>query len=99
MPLKVHITNRAARDIERIAEWWFENRQAAPGAVRKDLRAMLNVLKYQPGIGQKFEDAMSENVRRIHLDRIGHWIYYRVSGESLEVLSLWSSHRGSDPTL
>ena len=55
MALKLHVTLRAAREIERIAEWRSVNRLAAPGAVRKDLKATFNILRAQPGIGAKVE--------------------------------------------
>ena len=32
MALDLFITRRAAREIDRIAEWWAANRPAAPGA-------------------------------------------------------------------
>ena len=51
MALTVHITRCAAREIERLAEWWSINRLAAPDAVAEDLAALLSILREQPGIG------------------------------------------------
>jgi plasmid stabilization system protein ParE len=38
-------------------------------------------------------------VRRLHLDRIRYWVYYRVRRNRLEVLSVWHSSRGSGPAV
>ena len=37
MTLQVKISARAASQIRRAAEWWAENRPAAPGAIRIDI--------------------------------------------------------------
>ena len=99
MALKLHVTLRAAREIERIAEWSSLNRLAAPGAVRKDLRAALNMLRAQPGIGAKVDQASSPATRRFLVDRIGHWVYYRVREDRLEVLSVWHASREQPPSV
>jgi len=71
--LELHVSRRAAVEIERIVKWWAENRPAAPGAVRKDLNAALDILLEQPDIGSKVEEASSPDVRRFHVDRIRYW--------------------------
>jgi plasmid stabilization system protein ParE len=97
--LRLFITRRAAHEIRRAAQWWADNRPAAPGAVRADLQATLNILREQPQVGTDVEDASSTGVRRIYLDRTRYWVYYRVRRDTLEVLSLWHGSRGSDPAL
>lgn len=99
MALELHVTRRAAAEIERVVQWWAEHRPAAPGAVRKDLKAALAVLVEQPDIGSKVLQANSPDVRRFHLDRIRYWVYYRVRGSRLEVVSVWHSSRGTDPAV
>ena len=99
MTLRLLVTPRAAREIRRAAEWWGANRLNAPGAVRADLRAILSILREQPGIGVEVENASSENVRRFYLDHISYWVYYRVRRDQLEVLSIWHANRGTEPAL
>ena len=99
MSLELHVSRRAAAEIERIVMWWAENRPAAPGAVRKDLKAALDVLLEQPDIGSQVEEASSPDVRRFHVDRIRYWVYYRVHGRRLEVVSVWHSSRGTGPSI
>ena len=57
MALELHISRRAAREIERVIEWWAVNRPAAPGAVRKDFEAALGLLLVQPDIGSAVQEA------------------------------------------
>lgn len=99
MTLRLVVTRRAANELRRAASWWAENRPAALGAVRKDFGAVTKVLRNQPGIGQPVEEASSPDTRRIHLDRIRYWVYYRVRGNELQVLSVWHSGRGSGPSV
>jgi len=99
LALVVRIKPRAQREIERTAEWWAENRHAAPGAIRKDLEAALALLVEEPGIGTKVETARSDTVRRLYLTRIRHFVYYRVRGKFLEVVAFWHSSRETGPSL
>lgn len=99
MPLALHVSRRAAREIERIVEWWAANRPAAPGAVRHDLEATIRLLLVQPGIGARVEQASSPDVRRFHVDRIRYWVYYRVRQDRLELLSVWHSSRERNPAV
>lgn len=99
MGLELFITRRAARQIDRVAEWWAANRPAAPGAVRNDLAAVFSLLVEQPGVGSEVTEASSPGVRRFHVDRIRYWVYYRVRGKRLEVVSVWHSSRGFGPAI
>jgi plasmid stabilization system protein ParE len=99
MPLELFVSRRAAREIERVVQWWAVNKPSAPGAVRQDLQAALNLLLLQPGIGIRVNQASSQDVKRFHLDRIRYWVYYRVRRNRLEVLSVWQSNRGSSPAV
>ena len=99
MALELFISRRAAREIDRIAEWWAANRPAAPGAVREDLEAVFALLVEQPGIGAEVTEASSPDVRRFYVDRIRYWVYYRVRDQRLEVVSVWHSSRGTGPAI
>lgn len=55
----------------------------------------------QPRIGPPAVDVELPDVRRIHLSRIGHYLYYRVldSESIIEVLAVWSDSRGEGPPI
>jgi plasmid stabilization system protein ParE len=97
--LRYVIKARAQREIDRFAAWWAENRPAAPGAVRIEIVGALAILVLQPGIGEKVETGRPTQVRRFRTDKTERWIYYRVKGPILEVLSVWGTARGSGPKL
>jgi plasmid stabilization system protein ParE len=99
MALRVKISARAAMQTRRAAEWWQQNRPAAPGAIARDIGESVALLAEQPGIGAKYEGARTPGVRRLFLGRIGYFLYYRVSDETLEVLALWHASRGEQPRI
>ena len=99
MPLRLKISARAAAQIRRAAEWWADNRPAAPGAVRIDIGEALALLAQEPGIGTPYEGARAQGVRRLLVSRIRYFVYYRATPESLEVLAVWHISRGTQPRL
>jgi plasmid stabilization system protein ParE len=99
MTLRVKVSARAALQIRKAAEWWAENRIAAPGAVRTDIGEALALLAQQPGIGTAYEGSRAKGVRRLLVGRIRYFIYYRVTPDTLEVLAVWHVNRGKQPSL
>ena len=99
MALRYVIKARARHEIERAAEWWAENRPAAPGAVRLDVESVLFILVHHPGLGQKVETGRSVEVRRYLMSKTQHWLYFRARGKVLEVLSVWATSREAAPRL
>ena len=99
MALRVKISARAGFQIRRAAQWWLENRPAAPGAIAEDISESLKLLSEQPGIGTKYEGARAGTVRRLYMSRVGYFLYYRVSENVLEVLAFWHASRGKQPKL
>lgn len=99
MTLRVKVSARAELQIRKAAEWWAENRQAAPGAVRTDIGEALTLLAQQPGLGTLYEGARTKGVRRLLVGRIRYFIYYRATPEAVEVLTVWHESRGKQPAL
>lgn len=99
MTLIVRVKPRAERQIDAAASWWSENRPAAPGAVRSDLKAALEALVEQPGVGTLVENARDSETRRLYLVRTGYFVYYRPRGRRLEILAFWHSSREHGPSV
>jgi hypothetical protein len=57
----------------------------------------LRLLSLQPDVGTRIVNARLAGVRRLHLGRIGYFVYYRVLGEEIVVLSMWHARRGGGP--
>jgi plasmid stabilization system protein ParE len=99
MPLRIEVSARAAGQVRQAAAWWSANRPSAPGAVAKELAESIALLAEQPGIGARYGGSLTPSVRRLFLGRIGYFVYYRATNDTLEVLALWHGSRGSQPPL
>jgi plasmid stabilization system protein ParE len=97
--VNVRVTKRAQAQINRVAQWWDENRDLAPEAFDEDLAKAFSLLSVEPGVGAPLLHARAEGVRRVHLARIRYHLYYRVRLGEVEVLALWHTSRGSGPSL
>src|SRR5436305_13459779 len=97
MALRIKISARAASQVRKAAEWWMQNRPAAPGAVGADFGEAVALLAEQPGIGAKYEGARAPGVRRRFLGRIGYLSYHKAENRTLPVLVLWHASRGHPP--
>lgn len=99
-PLPVRIVRSAAGAISEAATWWAENRPKSPEAFVLDLENALKLLALHPGIGARASNTALEGVRRVHLARVHYHLYYRVTPEpAIEVLALWHTSRGDEPSL
>jgi plasmid stabilization system protein ParE len=99
MALQVKISARAASQVQKAAEWWAQNRPAAPGALGSDFSEAVALLAEQPGIGAKYQGARAPGVRRLFLGRVGYFIYYKAEGGTLLVLAMWHASREHQPAL
>lgn len=99
MALQIKISARAASQVQKAAEWWAENRPAAPGALVSDFSEAVALLAEQPGIGVRYQGARAPGVRRLFLGRVGYFIYYKAESGTLQVLALWHASREHQPAL
>ena len=99
MALRVKVSARAAAQVRRAAAWWVDNRQSAPGAIARDVGESIGLLAEQPGIGSKYAGARAPGIRRLYLGRVGYFLYYRASEDTLEILAFWHARRGKQPKL
>jgi plasmid stabilization system protein ParE len=97
----VHIVSSAARAIAEAANCWVANRPKAPEAFAEELTRAFQLLASQPSIGAQARNVKLVGVRRVHLQRIHYYLYYRVRAntETVEVLALWHTKRGTSPEL
>ena len=99
MALRVKIAALAEGQLRRAADWWLENRPAAPGAIADDFAETVALLALHPSIGAEYEGARTPNVRRVFLGRVGYFVYYAVNNGELHVLAFWHASRGRQPLL
>lgn len=97
--LRIRISPQALAQIEEAADWWAQHRPAAPGAIRQDIAEMLAVLVLQPGVGMPTRRVHIQGLRRVTLDRVRYYLYYRVAEGALEVVAFWHTSRGRPPRI
>ena len=97
--LRIRISPQALAQIEEAADWWSKHRPAAPGAIRQDIAEILAILVLQPGVGMSTRRGRIKGLRRVTLDRVSYYLYYRVADGALEVLAFWHTSRGRFPRI
>jgi plasmid stabilization system protein ParE len=90
---------RAAEDAAAIDGWWKANRRAAPDLFLRELEQAVALIADSPTLGKAANDDDLPGVRRVLMRRTRYHVYYRVTGETLEVLAIWHGARGEGPTL
>lgn len=97
----VAFTPRASREVAEAKRWWRANRTKAPDALEEELRTTLDLIATTPGIGAVARNVALPGVRRIFLNRVNYFVYYRPVAESriVEIVALWHARRGSGPRL
>jgi plasmid stabilization system protein ParE len=73
--------------------WWRRNRDKAPSAFDDDLDDAFAKILDQPFNGTEGRDRRGRHYRRILVERIRYYIYYRVTDETVEVLTVWHASR------
>jgi len=96
---ELRVTKRAQGAIRRLRLWWAENHRDAPDAPAEDIHAALQLLLDQPGIGQSVPQASRADTRRLLLDRLSTWLYYRATDKTLTVLTIWHTSRERPPSV
>lgn len=67
--------------------------------MRQDIAEMLAVLVHQPGVGMSTRRGRIKALRRVTLERLHYYLYYRVADGAVEVLALWHTSRGRLPSI
>lgn len=95
--MKVTVSPEAIEQAEEIDEWWRANRVAARDLFASELDAALLSLSLAPRIGQSVGHPSVKGLRRGLLRATRFHVFYRIRGETLEVVAIWSCLRGRGP--
>jgi len=100
-PLHIEVSELAESQISELDSWWRVNRLKAPNAVREELERISALITVHPAIGARATNIKLPGVRRIFIERLHYHVYYRVVGfpESIEIVAVWSSRRGTPPPI
>lgn len=89
----VVVRPRAQRQIDAAINWWLGHRDKAPDAFFEDLAETLDLIRDSAGVGVPVR-TKRPGVRRILMERVRYYLYYRVLSEHLiEVVSIWHASR------
>ena len=100
-PLHIQINELAKTQVRAAEKWWRFNRPKAPNAIREELERAASLIASQPEVGTRARNVTLPDVRRLHLDRVRYYLYYRVISdpEQVEILAFWHESRGSSPPI
>src|SRR5690242_3508396 len=98
-PLAIVFQRRASLEVETIDMWWRTNRAAAADLFLTELERILQAVALLPELGAPARDTRIEGVRRILLAKTRHYVYYRHSIDTIQVLAVWHTSRGQGPGL
>ena len=88
-------TSKASKEKADALKFWIENNKsdAYSRKIHLQSKKALNLLKENPFIGQELFDI--KEVRYVVILR-KFSIFYRIVGNSIEILSFWDGHRNPD---
>jgi plasmid stabilization system protein ParE len=91
--VNVDFSPRAARQIDAARRWWLRNREKNPAAFDEDLHDAQRLLSGAPYAGIRWRTRSGKFVRRVTLERIRYFLYYRVHPDRVEVIFFWHTSR------
>jgi plasmid stabilization system protein ParE len=89
----IELTHLAERQLFAARAWWRRNRDKAPSAFEEDMESALLYLSENLSVSTAYSHARRPHVRRYLVERIRYYIYFRVVGNSIQVLRIWHSSR------
>ncbi len=94
----VNLTSRARRELLRLQAHWLEHGDSKLVLI-EDLEAAQETLSHQPNVGPVYPSNRKDTVRRLLLPRAHCYLYYvvRPQADRIDVLAVWSTHRGRTP--
>jgi plasmid stabilization system protein ParE len=87
------MSQRALCALESARGWWRRNRDKAPAAFDDDVEEAFSRIVEQPFNGVESRDRRDRRTRRVLVERIRYYIYYRVTDDAVEVLTIWHASR------
>jgi len=91
--LRMHFAASATRQIRVAADWWRRHRDKAPHAFDDDIDDAFDLIRREPGVGVPVRYGRHSEVRRLFLDRIRYYVYYRVVNDTITVLAIRHASR------
>ena len=84
--------------VATIDEWWRANRHKAPDLFVDELADAFALIEAAPTLGRPYASSVP-GVRRVVMRTTRYHVYYRLEGDDIVVLAVWSAVRGRGPRL
>jgi plasmid stabilization system protein ParE len=97
--MTVRTTRTSDRHIEEVDAWWRAHRTKAPDLFLDELADAFALIEAAPELGRPWTESEVPGVRRVVMRATRYHVYYRVDGEGVVVLAVWSAVRGRGPRL
>jgi plasmid stabilization system protein ParE len=88
----VEASPRAERQIRAARRWWLQNRAKAPEAFDEEIDRAREFLQDVPYAGKPIRTRHGP-ARRLTIERIRYYLYYRIQSDRVRLLSLWHTSR------
>lgn len=72
--MRVEVTKRAQREVNRLGWWWLQNRDKAPSLFEEELGSTYRLIATDPGLGKLYTASRGRRILRIrHIqEMLGH---------------------------
>jgi plasmid stabilization system protein ParE len=99
--MRRRIVERAQRQLNRLLEWWSENRTAAPEVLIDELERTLQLIAERPGVGAPWPTPSRSGLRRVLMTHCRYHVYYwvDVDEDTVVIAAVWGATRGRGPAL
>jgi plasmid stabilization system protein ParE len=99
--VRLEISRRARRQIEKIHAWWTDSRPSARSLFLDELSRAEQLLRTNPEVGIVYIVQRSGAIRRILLIESEYHLYYRYvpSRSEIQIIAIWGAIRGRGPRL
>lgn len=81
------------RQIRAARLWWMANREKAPNAFDESLEEAFSLLARHGDAGIIVRSRRQGPIRRLYIERIRYFIFYRVTATTIDVVALWHASR------
>jgi plasmid stabilization system protein ParE len=89
---EVTLSLRARKQLLRALSWWHSHRDKAPTAFEEDLDETWELLMNSPDVGSPVR-SRRPGVRRVLMERVRYYVYYRFHDGVIEITAVWHSSR------
>lgn len=97
--MTVRTTRTAEVQIATVDEWWRCNRATAPDLFLDELADAFALIEAAPELGRPWTSSEVPGVRRVVMRATRYHVYYRIDGDDVVILAVWSAVRGRGPRL